>query len=246
MKVPFLDMVAAHAELRGEIVDAVDGVLRRGELILGPELNAFETELAEHAGCAYCVGVGNGFDALKLALRAWGIGAGDEVLVPSQTAVATWMAVSDAGATPVPVDIDAETYTIDPELLEEAVTPRCKAIIPVHLYGHPADMAAIKEFAARRNLMVIEDVAQAHGARYGGARCGALGDAAALSFYPTKNLGALGDAGAVLTNDEGLAAKIRKLRNYGFVAEEPARLPRRQQPPRRAAGGRPARQAEIP
>ena len=215
MNVPFLDMAFAHAELRDELVEAMQKVLSRGVLILGPEVEAFEADMAQRTGCRHCVGVGNGFDALKLTLRAWGIGPGDDVLVPLQTAVPTWMAVSDVGATPVPVDIDPETYTMDPELLEAAASARCKAIVPVHLYGQPADMAPIMAFARERGIKVLEDVAQAQGARYGGAPCGSLAHAAAFSFYPTKNLGALGDAGAVVTDDGDLAARVRKLRNYG-------------------------------
>ena len=219
MEVPFLDLSAMHAELESELIDATRRVIARSSFILGPEIEAFESEFARYSGVKHCIGVGNGFDALQLVLRAWGVGAGDEVLVPSQTAGATWMAVSEAGATPVPVDIDAVTFTLDPGLLEAAVSERCRAIIPVHLYGHPADMAPIKEFAGRHALLVLEDAAQGHGARYAGARCGSIGHAAAVSFYPTKNLGALGDGGAVLTSDDELALAVRKLRNYGSATK---------------------------
>ena len=179
MRIPFLDMAIAHAGLRQELLDAMNRVLSKGVLVLGSEVEAFEAELAKRVGRRYCVGVGNGLDALKLTLRAWGIGVGDEVLVPSQTAVATWMAVSEAGATPVPADIDPVTYTMAPELIEAAAGPRCRAVIPVHLYGQPADMAPIMAAAARRRLLVLEDVAQAQGAQYGSRQCGSLGDAPA-------------------------------------------------------------------
>jgi dTDP-4-amino-4,6-dideoxygalactose transaminase len=213
--IPFLDLSALHASIEAEIFDALERVVRAGQFILGPEVEAFEHEFSGYCGAAHCVGVGNGLDALYLILRAQGIGPGDEVLVPSNTFIATWLAVSHAGATPVPVEPLEASYNIDPARIENSITARTRAIIPVHLYGQPADMDAVKRVAARHSLIVIEDAAQAHGARYKGARVGGLGDAAAFSFYPGKNLGALGDGGAVVTNDNALARRIRQLRNYG-------------------------------
>jgi dTDP-4-amino-4,6-dideoxygalactose transaminase len=213
--VPFLDLRAATDELRAEIDAAVGRVVGSGWYILGAEVEAFERAFAAYVGARHCVGVGNGLDALHLALRARGVGPGDEVIVPSNTYIATWLAASWAGARPVPVEPDPRTYNLDPERLEAAITPRTRAVVPVHLYGQPADMGPILEVARRRGLFVLEDAAQAHGARYRGRRVGALGDAAAWSFYPGKNLGALGDAGAVTTDDDALAARLRELRNYG-------------------------------
>lgn len=215
MSVPFLDLRAAYAELRDDIDEAVKGVLERGWYLLGAELTAFEEEFARYLGVKHCVGVGNGLDALHLSLRAMGVGPGDEVIVPSNTFIATWLAASYVGATPVPVEPDERTYNLDPRGLEAALTRRTKAIIPVHLYGQPADMDPILEFAQRHGLSVLEDAAQAQGACYKGQRVGALGDAAGWSFYPGKNLGALGDGGAVTTNDDALAERVRVLRNYG-------------------------------
>jgi dTDP-4-amino-4,6-dideoxygalactose transaminase len=182
---------------------------------LGKEVEAFEKEFAEYLNVKCCVGVGNGLDALHLALRALGVGQGDEVLVPSNTYIATWLAVSYAGAVPVPVEPDESTYNIDPEKLEAAITDRARAIIPVHLYGQPADMDPILEIARKHNLWVLDDAAQAHGACYKGKRVGGLGDITGWSFYPGKNLGALGDGGAVTTNNGELADRVRVLRNYG-------------------------------
>jgi len=190
-------------------------VLASGNLILGPEVEAFEAEFAAYCGTRHCVGVGNGLDALHLILRAWGIGAGDEVIVPSNTYIATWLAVTHAGATPVPVEPLAATCNLDAQRLAAAITPRTRAIIAVHLYGQPADMDAINAVARQHGLKVIEDAAQAHGARYHGRRAGNLGDAAAFSFYPGKNLGALGDGGAITTNDAQLADQLCAWRNYG-------------------------------
>lgn len=215
MKVPFLDVRAAHEELRNELDGAYRRVMDSGSYLLGRELEQFEGEFARYCEASCCIGVGNGLDALHLILRAYGIGAGDEVIVPSNTFIATWLAVSNAGATPVPVEPDERTFNISPERIEKAVTVKTKAVIPVHLYGQPADMDLILSVARKHNLKVIEDSAQAHGARYKGRRTGALGDAAAWSFYPAKNLGAIGDGGAVTTNDAGLADHIRVLRNYG-------------------------------
>ncbi|KQW90163.1 erythromycin biosynthesis sensory transduction protein eryC1 [Massilia sp. Root418] len=213
--IPFLDLSAMHAELRPQLDDAFRRVLDSSNFILGPETAAFEREFADYCGARHCIGVGNGLDALFLTLKAWGVGPGDEVIVPSNTFIATWLAVSYTGATPVPVEPDPRTMNIDPALIEAAITPRTRAIMPVHLYGQPADMDPIMELAARRGLKVLEDAAQAHGARYKGRRAGTLGHAAGFSFYPGKNLGALGDGGAIVTNDDTLAEQLRTLRNYG-------------------------------
>jgi dTDP-4-amino-4,6-dideoxygalactose transaminase len=215
VKVPFLDFVGPYDELKAELDEAYFRFMRSAWYILGREVEAFEREFAEYCGAQHCVGVGNGLEALHLILRAYGIGAGDEVIVPSNTYIATWLAVSYAGATPVPVEPNSETFNIDPARIEAAITARTKAIMPVHLYGQPADMDPILEIAREHGLKVIEDNAQAQGARYKGRRTGSLGDAAGNSFYPGKNLGALGDAGAVTTNDPELADRIRTLRNYG-------------------------------
>ncbi len=214
-KVAFLDLKAPHIEMRAELEAAFDRTLNSGWYILGNEVKQFEHEFANYCEAKFCVGVGNGLEALHLILRAYGIGEGDEVIVPSNTYIATWLAASHAGATPIPVEPDERTYNIDPALIEAAITPRTKAIIAVHLYGQPADMDAINAIAKTHNLKVIEDAAQAHGARYKGIRVGTLGDAAGFSFYPGKNLGALGDGGAVTTNDPVLADKVRVLSNYG-------------------------------
>jgi dTDP-4-amino-4,6-dideoxygalactose transaminase len=219
-KIPFLDLGWTYQELKAELDIAVQRVLNSGWYIQGEELEAFESEFAEYCGARYCVGVGNGLDALHLILRAYGIGPGDEVIVPVHTFIATWLAVTYAGAKPVPVETrDDASYTISPELIESAITPKTRAIIPVHLYGRPADMASIKHVTAKHGLKVIEDAAQAHGARYKGRRAGSLGDAAAFSFYPAKNLGAFGDGGAITTADGELAGKLRSLRNYGSSAK---------------------------
>jgi dTDP-4-amino-4,6-dideoxygalactose transaminase len=215
MKVPFLDLKAPYRELKDEMDAACARVLESGWFILGGEVEAFEQEFARYCGARHCVGVGNGLEALHLILRAMGVGAGDEVIVPSNTYIATWLAVSYTGATPVPVEPDERTHNIDPARIESAITPRTRALIAVHLYGQTADMDAINEIAAPYGVRVIEDAAQAHGARYKGRRAGALADAAGFSFYPGKNLGALGDAGAVTTDDDALAEKVRVLRNYG-------------------------------
>jgi len=190
-------------------------VAASGWFVLGEEVAAFEREFADYCGARHCIGVANGLDALFLAVAGYGIGPGDEVIVPANTYIATWLAVSHAGATPVPVEPDAASYAIDPDRIEAAITPRTKAILAVHLYGHPADMHAIAAVARRHGLRLIEDCAQAHGARLRGRRVGALGDAAGFSFYPGKNLGALGDGGAVVTSDDALADRVRVLRNYG-------------------------------
>jgi dTDP-4-amino-4,6-dideoxygalactose transaminase len=213
--IPFLDLRAATAELRPELDAAMSRVLDSGWFVLGPEVEAFEAEWAAATGCAHAVGVGTGLDALELALRAFDVGPGDEVIVPSHTFVATWLAVGRTGARVVPVEVDVTACTIDPALLEAAVTPRTRAIVPVHLYGRPADMDPIVEVARRHGLAVVEDAAQAHGAAYRGRPAGSLGDAAAWSFYPAKNLGAMGDGGAVTTSDARVADRVRLLRNYG-------------------------------
>jgi dTDP-4-amino-4,6-dideoxygalactose transaminase len=215
MNIPFLDLSAAYRELQTEIDAAVARTLASGYYIGGPEVEAFEEEFASYCGATHAVGVANGLDALHLALRAMDVGPGDEVIVPSNTYIATWLAVSQCGATPVPVEPDARTFNIDPALIEAAVTPRTKVILPVHLYGQPADMDPILAIARKHGLRVLEDGAQAHGARYKGQRLGAHGDAVAWSFYPGKNLGAMGDGGAVTTDDAQLADRIRVLRNYG-------------------------------
>jgi dTDP-4-amino-4,6-dideoxygalactose transaminase len=213
--IPLGDLRREYGRIRAEIDEAIEQVLRRGWFILGEELVAFEAEWAAYCGVAHAVGVGNGTDAIHLALRAAGIGPGDEVVVPALTATFTALAVSMAGATPVFADVDLARYSLDPAALEAAITPRTAAVIPVHLYGCPADMAPIVEIARRHNLLVLEDAAQAHGARYEGARAGGLGDVAAFSFYPTKNLGAYGDAGAIVTDDADLAHRARMLRHGG-------------------------------
>jgi dTDP-4-amino-4,6-dideoxygalactose transaminase len=224
MRVPFLDVGATYVELKDELDAAVSRMLSSGWYVLGAEIAAFEEEFAAHVGVKHCIGVGNGLDALHLALRAMNVGSGDEVIVPSNTYIATWLAVSYAGATPVPVEPDLRTYNLDPALIEAAITPHTRAILPVHLYGQPANMDPICEIAQRYGLWVLEDSAQAQGARYRGRRVGGVGHAAGWSFYPAKNLGAFGDAGAVTTNDDGLADRLRELRNYGskvkYVNEE--------------------------
>lgn len=215
MTVPFLDLGASYRELKREIDLAVARVLESGCYILGPEVEAFEADWAHYCGAAHAVGLANGLDALILALRALDIGPGHEVLVPSNTYIATWLAVSSVGATPVPVEPDPVTHNINPALIEAAITPRTRAIIPVHLYGQPADLVPILTLARNQGIFVIEDAAQAHGASYFGRRIGAHGDIVCWSFYPGKNLGAFGDGGAVTTNNPILADKIRVLRNYG-------------------------------
>ena len=215
MKVPFLDLNSPYLELKEELDAAYCRVMESGWYILGKEVEGFENEFATYCEAKYCIGVANGLDALHLIVLAYGIGPGDEVIVPSNTYIATWLAVTHAGATPVPVEPDIRTYNIDPKKIEQAITPRTKAIMVVHLYGQPADMDPINEIAAKYGLKVIEDSAQAHGARYKGRRTGTLGDAAGFSFYPGKNLGAIGDGGAVTTNDSELAERIKVMRNYG-------------------------------
>jgi len=215
MKVQFLDFVGPYEELKAELDEAYFRFMKSAWYILGREVEAFEKEFAAYCGVKHCVGVGNGLEALHLILRAYDIGEGDEVIVPSNTYIATWLAVSYTGATPVPVEPDPRTCNLDPARVEAALTPHTKAMIPVHLYGQPADMDPLNALARKHGLKVIEDNAQAQGARYKGRRTGSLADAAGNSFYPGKNLGALGDGGAVTTDDDVLADRIRVLRNYG-------------------------------
>jgi dTDP-4-amino-4,6-dideoxygalactose transaminase len=215
MKIPFLEVKPTYTELRAELDAAYHRVMDSGWYLLGNELTAFEAEFAAYCQAKHCVAVGNGLDALHLILRAYDIGPGAEVIVPTNTFIATWLAVSYAGATPVPVEPDPRTFNLDPGRIEAAITLATRAIMPVHLYGQPADMDPINAIAQRHGLKVIEDNAQAQGATYKGRRTGALGDAAGTSFYPGKNLGAFSDAGAVTTNDAQLADRVRTLRNYG-------------------------------
>lgn len=213
--VPFLNLHTSYLELKADIDSAIDRVLDSGCYILGSEVEAFEEAYAAYCGAVHCVGVGNGLDALILALQALGIGQGDEVLIPSNTYIATWLAVSAVGATPVPVEPTKDGHNIDPELLEEAISPNCRAIIAVHLYGQPANLDPILNVARQHNLYLVEDAAQAHGAKYKNSRIGSHGDVVCWSFYPGKNLGGFGDGGAITTNQEDVAKKVRILGNYG-------------------------------
>jgi dTDP-4-amino-4,6-dideoxygalactose transaminase len=215
MNVPFVDLSAQYRTIAGEIQEAVLTVLTRGDFVLGQDVGLFEQEFAAYCEVGYAVGVDSGTSALELALRAFDIGAGDEVITAANTFIATVFAISYTGARPVLVDADPQTYTIDPSGIESAISEKTRAIVPVHLYGQPADMDPILEIARRHHLAVIEDACQAHGARYRGRSAGSIGDAAAFSFYPSKNLGAYGDAGIVVTNDERIARAVRMLRNYG-------------------------------
>lgn len=215
MNVPFVSFLPMELELDESLRSAFERVYKRSWYIEGEEDAAFEKAFAAFIGARYCVGCGNGLDALMLALKALGIGNGDEVIVPSNTYIATALAVTYTGATPVFVEPDIRTYNLDPNRLEAAITPKTKAVMPVHLYGQSCDMNPILAIAKKYGLKIVEDCAQAHGATYNGKKIGTFGDAAGFSFYPGKNLGALGDAGAVITNDEGLAATIRALGNYG-------------------------------
>ena len=213
--VPFVDLPAQYAAIAADIDRAIDGVLESSDFILGRDVGAFEEEFAAYCGVAHAIAVDSGTSAIELALRACGIGPHDEVITAANTFIATALAVSHAGATPVLVDVDPRTYTLDVAALRKAVGPRTKAIIPVHLYGHPADMDPIIEVARHHGLRIVEDACQAHGARYKGRRVGSFGDAAAFSFYPGKNLGAYGDGGMVVTQEEGIADALQLLRNYG-------------------------------
>jgi len=213
--IPLLDLHAQYMSIKQEVDEAITRVIEKSDFILGSELESFESEFAAYCGSKCCIGVDSGLSALELVLRAWGIGAGDEVITAANTFIATALAISNTGATPVLVDVDPHTFNIDPEAMRSAITARTKAVVPVHLYGAPAEMGAINEIAAQHDVAVLEDACQAHGARYKGRRVGSLGHAAAFSFYPGKNLGAYGDGGAIVTNDEALASQIRSMRNYG-------------------------------
>ncbi len=215
MNVPFVDLRANYQSIKADADPAVMGVMERCDFILGKSVSDFEKSFANYCGTQHCVGVNSGYSALELILRGYGIGAGDEVITQANTFAATALAIAMTGARPVLVDVDEKTYTMDPELLEDAITPATKAILPVHLYGQPADMDPIVKVARKHGLLVIEDACQAHGALYNGRRTGSLGDAAAFSFYPAKNLGAFGDGGAVVTSDDYLAERITWLRNVG-------------------------------
>lgn len=215
MNIPFVSFEKMHKEVEGELKEAFDRVLAKNWFIQGEECDAFEKEFAEYCGSKYAVGCGNGLDALYLILRAYGIGEGDEVIVPSNTYIATALAVTYTGATPVFVEPSMKTYNISAKRIEEKISNKTKAIIAVHLYGQPASMDKILKIAKEHDLKVIEDSAQAHGAEYKGRRTGSMGDAAGFSFYPGKNLGALGDGGAVVTNDKEIADKVRAIANYG-------------------------------
>jgi dTDP-4-amino-4,6-dideoxygalactose transaminase len=215
VKVPFLDLHATYDELRLELDEAYHRVMEAGWFILGPEVDAFEHEFARYTGARHAVGVGNGLDALHFALRAFDIGPGDDVIVPSNTYIATWLAISNVGARPVPVEPILETANIDPDRVVAAITPKTRALLAVDLYGQPAEMTRLAAIAKRHGLVLIEDAAQAHGAAVDGRRVGSLADVTAWSFYPTKNLGAFGDAGAITTEDDAAADRVRLLRNYG-------------------------------
>ncbi len=224
-RIPFFNLREMHREVQAELENAYRSVFGSDHFILGQETELFESEFGTYCGADHCVGVASGIDAIRLTLEACQIGPGDEVLVPSHTFIATWLAVSQAGATPVPVEPDITTCNIDAGLIEAAITEKTKAVIPVHLYGQPADMDPIMAIAKAYSLVVIEDAAQAHGARYKGCRVGSLAHAAAFSFYPAKNLGALGDGGAVTTDDAGIADRLRLLRNYGSKAKYRHEIP---------------------
>jgi dTDP-4-amino-4,6-dideoxygalactose transaminase len=213
---PYLDLRAMHVELEKDLEAAFGRVLRSGWYLLGSELEQFESEFAAYCGSRHCVGVATGVSAIELALRAHGIGPGDEVIVPAYTWIATWLAVSRTGARPVGVDVEEATYNIDANLIGAAITDRTAAIVPVHLRGEPADMDAIAAIADSAGLLVIEDAAQAHGAEHRGRRVGSIGHAGAFSFYPTKNLAGIGDGGAITTDDDEVAERLRRLRNYGM------------------------------
>lgn len=215
LRIPFVDLQAQYETLSEEVDAAIQGVLERSDYVLGEEVRLFEEDFAKFIGTAHAVGVGSGLAALELALRAYGIGAGDEVITAANTFIATVLAIIGVGARPILVDVDPVTYNIHPGALEAAITSRTRGIMPVHLYGQPADMDSILAIAGKHNVIVVEDAAQAHGAMYAGRRVGALAHAAAFSFYPGKNLGAYGDGGMVVTNDAAIAERIRHLRNYG-------------------------------
>ena len=214
-QVPFVDLGAQYRTIEGEIGEATSRVIQQSDFILGREVGLFEEEFAAFCEAKYAIGVDSGTSALELALRAYDIGPGDEVITAANSFIASALAISHAGARPILVDVDPSTYTVDVSAIEKAITPRTKAVIPVHLYGHPAHMNPIRELADKHGLVIIEDACQAHGTRYKGRRTGSLGHAAAFSFYPGKNLGAYGDGGIVVTNDRGIARRLEMLRNYG-------------------------------
>ena len=214
-QVPFVDLGAQYRTIEGEIGEATSRVIQQSDFILGREVSLFEEEFAAFCEAKYAIGVDSGTSALELALRAYDIGPGDEVITAANSFIASALAISHAGARPILVDVDPSTYTVDVSAIEKAITPRTKAVIPVHLYGHPAHMNPIRELADKHGLVIIEDACQAHGTRYKGRRTGSLGHAAAFSFYPGKNLGAYGDGGIVVTNDRGIARRLEMLRNYG-------------------------------
>ncbi len=214
-EIPLVDLVRQHSDLRAEIDTAISGVLASSDFILGREVEEFEAEFAAYCESPHAVGLDSGISALELGMRALGIGPGDEVITPANSFIASSSAVSFVGATPIWIDVDPQTHNLDPALLEASLTPRTKAVMPVHLYGQPADMDPILEVARRHRLLVVEDACQAHGARYRGRRVGTFGDIAAFSFYPGKNLGALGDAGMLTTPHGEVADKVRMMRNYG-------------------------------
>lgn len=219
LNIPLVDLSAQHESIRDEMIEAMAGVVDSSQFILGDELRSFEAEFAQYCQVPYCVGVGNGTEALHLALRALGVGPGDEVITAANTFIATALAIAHSGAEAVLVDVDPDGYSMDAGLLEDAITPRTKAIIPVHLYGHPANMSDVLAIADRHDIPVVEDASQAHGALYKGQRVGSFGRMACFSFYPGKNLGALGDGGAVVTGDIELAERLRLLRHFGQVGK---------------------------
>ncbi|MDB4689248.1 DegT/DnrJ/EryC1/StrS family aminotransferase [Verrucomicrobia bacterium] len=225
MKIPFLELKSTYLELKDEFDKAYHRVMQSGWYLQGSEVEAFESEFADYIGTDFCVALGSGLDAIRIALQSHGIGRGDEVLVPGQTFIATWLGVSESGASPVPVDINQKSHNLNPDLLEDALSSKTKAILPVHLFGTPADMDPINAFAKKHGLIVIEDAAQAHGAKYKNKKCGSLGQSAAFSFYPGKNLGAFSDGGAITTNDREIAARAKALRNYGSTKRYQHEMP---------------------
>lgn len=219
MSIPLVNLPRQHEEMYDALRDAIEGVIDRGDFVLGQDVHAFEREFADYCEVKHCIGVGSGLDALTLALMGLGIGPSDEVITVSNTFIATAIAIRRVGATPVLIDHDPDTYALDPRRISAAITSQTRAILPVHLYGHPADMDAIQIIADEHGIVVLEDACQAHGARYKGRRCGSLGNAAAFSFYPGKNLGAMGDGGAIVTDSDELADWLRAARNYGAAVK---------------------------
>lgn len=224
-RIPFYSLHPQHRQIRSELLEAIGRVIDSDSFILGSRLAEFESAYATFSGCRFSTGVASGFDALELSLRALGIGKGDEVIVPAQTFIATWLAVSNTGAQPIPVEPDEATMNMDASKISDVITSRTKAVMPVHLFGLPCDMTSIMEVARRHHLFVVEDNAQAHGAMYKGRPTGSFGDINATSFYPTKNLGAMGDGGAITTNDSDLDATVRMLRNYGSLEKNTNKVP---------------------